>query len=203
VYNNGMGQVLITMGAMLVLQELVKVPFGQNSVAANAPTYLTHSWIVGHVVIVEYQLVLILLGIMVYLLLHWLLKHTRLGLTIRAGIHNPELVQARGIQIRLVFTCVVVLGAALAGLAGALSSPYFGAITPDIGINMQLDAFIIVVVGGLGSLNGSFIGSLLIGMVTAFVSYYFPSLAVLVDVMVMAVVLFIRPHGLFGDREAV
>lgn len=200
VYRDETGQVLITMGVMVVLSELVKIPFGINAVSDNVPPMLAHSWLSGHFVLVEYQVVTLIAGAVVYVALKWLLHRTRLGMTIRAGVGNPELVQARGIAIRHVFTAVFVLGAALAGLAGALAGPYFGSVSPTMGFDMQLNAFIIVVVGGIGSLDGSLVGSLLIGVATAFVSYEYSSLAVLVNVLVMAIVLLIRPHGLFGER---
>jgi branched-chain amino acid transport system permease protein len=198
---DGTQQLLITMGIFIVLSELVKIPFGRNPINANTPVALNHSWMFGHVVIVEYQVFVLLIGLVVYLGLWLLLKRTRLGLVVRAGVANPELVEARGIAVRRVFTAVFVLGAALAGLAGALAGPYFGSVMPEMGMDMQLNAFIIVVLGGLGSLNGSLVGSLLIGIATAVVSYYASSLAVLSSVIVMAIVLVIRPHGLFGSRE--
>jgi len=201
IYGQGTQQLLITMGIFILLSELVKIPFGRNPVNSNPPSGLDKSWLIGHVVVVQYQVFTIIVGLVVYVLLQLLLQRTRIGLTVRAGVANPELVEARGIPIRRVFTAVFVLGAALAGFAGALAGPYFGSITPDMGFSMQLDAFIIVVLGGLGSLTGSLVGSLLIGVATAVVSYYASSLAVLASVVLMAIVLVIRPHGLFGSKE--
>lgn len=201
VYREGTQQLLITMGILIVLTESVKLPFGPNPLNAVTPKMLSKSWMVHGVVIVEYQVFTMVIGLLVYLLLQSVLHQTRLGLVIRAGVRNPQLVAARGVPIRRVFTAMFVSGSALAGFAGALAAPYFGSVTPDMGMNMQLNAFIIVVLGGLGSLNGSLVGSLLIGVATAVVSYYAPSLAMLVSVVVMAVVLMVRPHGLFGDKE--
>ncbi|MHB1683887.1 MAG: branched-chain amino acid ABC transporter permease [Bacilli bacterium] len=202
VYRNETGQLLVTMGIMLILTEFIKIPFGPNELSANTPASLSNSWLVGHVVIIEYQVFMIAAGVVVFLLLQWMLIKTRIGVIIRAGIHNPELVEACGIPIRRVFTLMFAVGAGLGGLAGALAGPYFGAVTPDMGFSMQLNAFIIVVIGGMGSLAGSFVGSMIVGIVTAFVSYYYSSLAVLVDVVVMVIVLLLRPQGLFGKREA-
>ncbi|MCY0875876.1 MAG: branched-chain amino acid ABC transporter permease [Firmicutes bacterium] len=202
VYHNENGQLLVTMGIMLILTELIKVPFGPSELSSNTPTDLSNSWLVGQVVIVQYQLFMIGASIVVFILLLWILHKTRLGMIVRAGVYNPELVEACGIAIGRVFTIVFALGAGLAGLAGALAGPYLGAVTPTMGFDMQLSAFIIVVVGGLGSLTGSFIGSMIIGILTAVVSFYFSSLAVLVNVVVMVIVLLIRPQGLFGERES-
>lgn len=201
IYGQGTQQLLLTMGIFIVLSELVKFPFGQNPVSSVTPTHLGKSWMFGHVVIVEYQAFAIVVGLAVYLMLLLMMQRTRLGLIVRAGVTNPELVQARGIPIARVFSIVFVIGAALAGFAGALAGPYFGSVTPEMGMDMQLNAFIIVVLGGLGSLNGSMVGSLLIGIATAVVSYYASSLAVLSSVILMAIVLVIRPHGLFGSKE--
>lgn len=202
VYRDETGQLLITMGIMVLLSEMVKIPFGINALSSDVPPALGHSWLAGHFVLVEYQMFALAMGVIVYVGLKLVLRRTKIGITIRAGVGNPELVEARGIPIRKVFTAVFVVGAALAGFAGALAGPYFGSVTPDMGFDMQLNAFIIVVVGGIGSLDGSLVGSLLIGIVTAFVSYFFSSFAVLVNVAVMAIVLLIRPQGLFGERGA-
>lgn len=203
IYGQGTQQLLITMGIFVLLSELVKIPFGRNPVSSSAPNWVDKSWLIGHVIIIQYQVFAIAIGIVVYLLLLLLLQRTRIGLVVRAGVTNPELVEARGIAVRRVFTAVFVLGAALAGFAGALAGPYFGSVTPDMGFSMQLDAFIIVVLGGLGSLTGSMVGSVLIGVSTAVVSYYASSLAVVSSVVLMAIVLVIRPHGLFGSKEVV
>ncbi|WDL98250.1 branched-chain amino acid ABC transporter permease [Alicyclobacillus sp. ALC3] len=203
IYGQGTQQLLLTMGIFIILSELIKIPFGRDPINSSPPPVLGHSWIVGHVVIVEYQVFAVVAGALVYVALVLLLSRTRLGLVVRAGVTNPELVQSRGVAIKRVFTAVFVLGAALAGFAGALAGPYFGSVTPGMGMDMQLNAFIIVVLGGLGSLKGSLVGSLLIGVATAVVSYYASSLAVLSSVIVMAIVLVIRPNGLFGSKEVV
>lgn len=201
VYQDPTRQLLLTMGVLLVLTELLKIPFGRDPVGAITPSMLAKSWLLGHFVLVEYQVFTLGMGILVYVGLLLLLHRTRLGLVIRAGVANPDLVLARGVPIRRIFTSMFMLGAGLAGLAGALAGPYYGSVTPDMGMNMQLNAFIIVVLGGLGSLNGSVLGSLLIGVATAVVGYYAPSLAVLAAVLVMAMVLVVRPAGLFGEKE--
>lgn len=203
VYRNETGQLLITMGAMLILAESVKIPFGVNPLNVNTPSSLNGSWLAGGVVIIEYQVFMVAAGLAVFGLLQWMLRATRIGLVIRAGVYNPDLVEACGIPIQRVFTFLFAAGAGLAGLAGVLAGPYLGSVTPSMGFDMQLNAFIIVVVGGLGSLSGSFVGSMLIGILTAFVSFYFSSFAVLVNVAVMMIVLLIRPHGLFGGRETI
>ncbi|MCI0183760.1 MAG: branched-chain amino acid ABC transporter permease [Acidibacillus sp.] len=201
VYGDGNQQLLVTMGILIVLTEIIQILFGRDPVLSEAPPFLNHSWIIGHVILVEYPLFTIVMAAIVFGLLMYILRKTRLGLIIRAGVDNRALVEARGIPIRRIFTVVFILGAALAGFAGALSGPYYGAVTPSMGLDMQLNAFIIVVLGGLGSLIGSLVGSLLIGLATAIVSYYTPSFAVLANVLLMTTILLIRPQGLFGEGE--
>ncbi|QQE77516.1 branched-chain amino acid ABC transporter permease [Alicyclobacillus sp. SO9] len=196
-------QLLMTMGVLMVLTELIKLPFGRNPVNSSAPRVLTHSWLFGHFALIEFQVLTIFAGIAVYILLQILLRKSRLGMIVRAGVQNSELVQARGIPIHTIFTTVFTFGAALAGLAGVLAGPYFGSISPEAGMSMQLNAFIIVVLGGLGSLNGSVVGSVFVGLATAVTSYFAPALAVLAGVVVMAAVLVVRPEGLFGEKGGV
>jgi branched-chain amino acid transport system permease protein len=200
-YGEGTQQLLITMGVLIVLSELVKLPFGPNPVSAPAPQSLSRSWVVGGVPVVAYEGFVILMGILVFAALQGLLRGTRLGALIRAGVSNPDLLAARGVPVRRVFTGVFAMGAALAALAGVLAGPWYGAVTPQMGMDMQLNAFVIVVLGGLGSVGGSLAGSLLVGLATAVVSYFAPSLAVLASVVVMGAVLVVRPHGLMGQRE--
>lgn len=201
VYQNGTGQLLITMGAMLVLSEAIKIPFGSNELSSGTPIALAQSWLIGQVVIIEYQIFIIIISVVIFFAMKWVLQKTKIGITIRAGVHNPDLVEAQGIPLKRLFSLVFVAGSVLAGIAGALSGPYFGSVTPTMGFDTQLNAFIIIVVGGLGSLEGAFVGSFLIGIVTAIVSYYTPSLAILVNVLVMAAVLLVRPQGLWGELE--
>ncbi|PWI57599.1 branched-chain amino acid ABC transporter permease [Sulfoacidibacillus thermotolerans] len=203
VYGDGNQQLLLTMGVLILLSELIEIPFGRDPVLATVPPILHHSWVIDHVTIVAYSLFTIGMGACIFGILVYLLQKTRVGLIIRAGVNNQSLVEARGIPIRRLFTIVFLLGAALAGFAGALAGPYYGSITPSMGMDMQLNAFITVVLGGLGSLSGSLIGSLLIGLTTSFVSYYTPSFAVLANVLLMTLVLLVRPQGLFGEGEIV
>ncbi|MCL6517371.1 branched-chain amino acid ABC transporter permease [Alicyclobacillus sp.] len=200
-YGDATQQLLITMGVLMVLSELVRLIFGPNPISAPAPTSLGRSWVVNGVPLVAYEGFVILFGAAVFAILQGVLRGTRLGALIRAGVSNPELLAARGIPVRRVFTAVFAIGAGLAALAGGLSGPWFGAVTPDMGMDMQLTAFVIVVLGGLGSVGGSLLGSLVVGITTAIVSYFAPSLAVLAGVVVMALVLVVRPHGLMGQRE--
>jgi branched-chain amino acid transport system permease protein len=117
---------------------------------------------------------------------------------IRAGLQSPEHVQAIGIDIKKYFTLVFAAGSALAGLGGALYMPLVGNVVSTAGINNQILAFIVVVIGGLGSFMGSFYGSVFLGLMGVGVALLFPALSVVANVLIMALVLVFRPDGLFG-----
>lgn len=198
VYGNHVAQMLLTMGLMLVLGELVKVIWGPNILTSPAPQSLGGSWELGGVVIIKYRIFTIIVGAVTALTLYLLLSRTRLGIIVRAGVENPEMVQALGINIKRVFTLVFALGCGLAALGGAIMGPLGGAISPTMGLENQLLAFIVVVIGGLGSYVGSLVGALLVGLMGALVSWFMPEAALAVNVALMAVVLLLKPTGLFG-----
>ncbi|CEP66658.1 ABC transporter, permease [Moorella glycerini] len=198
VFGNHLSQILLTMGLMLVLGELVKVVWGPNMLTSPPPGFLEGSWEFGGIVLIKYRLFTIVVGLVVALAVYILLTRTRLGIIVRAGVENPEMVQALGIDIRKVFTMVFALGAGLAALGGAIMGPLGGSISPTMGLDNQLLAFIVVVTGGLGSFVGSLVGALLVGLIGAAVSWFVPEAALAVNVLLMALVLLVKPTGLFG-----
>ncbi|SMB99176.1 amino acid/amide ABC transporter membrane protein 1, HAAT family [Thermanaeromonas toyohensis ToBE] len=198
VYGSHVSQMLLTMGLMLVLTELVRVLWGPNILTSPGPKWLEGSWDFGGIILVKYRLFTIAVGILIALLVYFLLQRTRLGIIVRAGVENREMVQALGIDIRKIFTLIFALGAGLAALGGAMMGPLNGAISPTMGMDNQLLAFIVVVIGGLGSFIGSLAGALLVGLMGALVSWFAPEAALTVNVLLMAVVLLVRPRGLFG-----
>lgn len=200
VYGNPVRQILITMGVMLVLSELIKVFFGPNPLPTPVPSLLDGSWAIGNVVIIKYRVFIILMGLLIFGGLTYLLNRTKIGLIIRAGVSNKEMVQAMGIHIQRVFTLVFMLGAGLAALGGALLGPYSGTIQPGIGMENQLLAFIVVVIGGMGSIAGSALAGILVGLAGSFMAFYFPEGALAVNVLLMALVLLLKPKGLFNFR---
>ena len=200
VYGNPVRQILITMGVMLVLSELIKVFFGPNPLPTPVPALLDGSWAIGNVVIIKYRIFIILMGLLIFGGLTYLLNRTKIGLIIRAGVSNKEMVQAMGIHIKRVFTLVFMLGAGLAALGGALLGPYSGTIQPGIGMENQLLAFIVVVIGGMGSIAGSALAGILVGLAGSFMAFYFPEGALAVNVLLMALVLLLKPKGLFNFR---
>lgn len=198
VYTNTMSQIQVTMGLLLVMNECIKVFFGPNQVSVRLPDYLEQSWLLGGVILIKYRLFVIAIGILVFLGVQYMLKRTRLGLIVRAGVMNKEMVQALGINIKKVFLYVFILGSSMAALGGMLFAPYSGVIHAGIGMDYGILAFIVVVIGGMGSIVGSAMAALLVGVLGAFMTYFVPSVALAVNMLLMFGVLMFRPAGLFG-----
>ncbi|MCF6092806.1 branched-chain amino acid ABC transporter permease [Microaerobacter geothermalis] len=202
VYGNHIQQILITLGVMLVLSEMLKVVWGPNQLSARPPGYLDGSWSMGGVILIKYRLFIIIIGVLVFIGLQYLLNRTRLGLIVRAGVMNKEMVQALGINIKKIFVLVFMLGSALAALGGVLLGPYSGVIYAEMGMEFAILAFIVVIIGGMGSITGSALAAILVGLSGAFMAYYVPDAALAVNMLLMAVVLIFKPSGLFDGQKA-
>jgi branched-chain amino acid transport system permease protein len=200
VYGNHVQQILITLGLMLVLSELLKVVWGPNQISATPPDYLKGSWEIGGVIIIKYRLFIIFVGLLVFGGIQYLLSKTKIGLIVRAGVMNKEMVQALGINIQKVFMFVFMVGAGMAALGGVLLGPYSGVIHAEMGFEFAILAFIVVVIGGMGSFKGSLLAAALVGLSGSFMAYYVPDLALAANMLLMAVVLIFRPQGLFGMK---
>ncbi|CAG9607356.1 branched-chain amino acid ABC transporter permease [Pseudoneobacillus rhizosphaerae] len=200
VYGNHVQQILITLGLMLVLSEMLKVVWGPNQISANPPDYLVGSWEIGGVIIIKYRLFIIFVGLLVFAAVQFLLSKTKIGLVVRAGVMNKEMVQALGINIQKVFMFVFMIGAGMAALGGVLLGPYSGVIHAEMGLEFAILAFIVVVIGGMGNFKGSLLAAALVGLSGSFMAYYVPDLALAANMLLMAVVLVFRPQGLFGMK---
>jgi len=198
VYGNIGAQILITIGLQIVFTELVRVFWGARVIAVARPEFLQGVSNFSGVIIVHYRIFLIAVGILVAIAGHFILTGTRAGMIIRAGVQNSEMVGALGININRYFTLVFAVGAALAGLGGALFAPIGGTVSPEIGNSSQLLAFIVVIIGGMGNFMGSALGSLFLGVMMALIGWTIPDLALIAPVTLMALVLIFRPQGLFG-----
>ncbi|RLQ97255.1 branched-chain amino acid ABC transporter permease [Falsibacillus albus] len=197
VYGNHVQQILITLGFMLVLSELLKVVWGPNQISAKTPDYLAGSWEIGNVILIKYRLFIIIVGIIMFLCIQFILKRTKVGLIVRAGVMNKDMVQALGINIKRVFMLVFMVGSAMAALGGVLLAPYSGVIHAEMGMEFAILAFVVVVIGGMGSFPGSLFASVLVGLSGSFMAYYLPDLSLAVNMLLMAVVLIFKPSGLF------
>ena len=201
VYGNHVQQILITLGFMLVLSEMLKVVWGPNQIAAKVPTYLAGSWEFGDVLIIKYRFFIIVMGFLIFGIFQYILKRTKIGLIVRAGVLNKDMVQALGININRVFLLVFMTGSALAALGGVLFAPYSGVIYAEMGMEFAILAFIVVVIGGMGSFPGSLFAAILVGLTSSYMAYYVPVLSLAVNMMLMAIVLIFRPQGLFKAKE--
>ncbi|WP_203248802.1 branched-chain amino acid ABC transporter permease [Sporosarcina beigongshangi] len=200
VYGNHVQQILITLGFMIVLTEMLKVVWGPNQIAAKVPPYLAGSWEFGDVLIIKYRLFIIVVGFLIFGVFQFILKKTKIGLIVRAGVLNKDMVQALGINIKRVFLFVFMTGAALAALGGVLFAPYSGVIYAEMGMEFAILAFIVVVIGGMGSFPGSLLAAILVGLAGSYMAYYVPALSLAVNMILMAIVLIFRPQGLFTAK---
>ena len=198
VYGNHLFQILITFGVTIVLVELIRVFWGPNDEVMTVPLTFRGNWDIFDVIIARYRIICILIGITVYAVIQLILKKTKIGTIVRAGVENIEMVQAMGHNIFLLFTGVFAVGAALAALGGLSMSIFSLQVYPDMGSTYLLFAFIVVIIGGLGSVTGSLVGALIVGLSYNYVAYLVPWAAAGVNILIMIVILLIRPTGLFA-----
>ena len=191
--------ILVTVGLALVVQELVILQWGPLGDSVAVPDLLQGVVMWGGFVYPKYRLFVIGFTAVLALLLWWLLEGTRLGSAVRAGSESTEMVSLLGLNVFAIFSLVFALGAATAALAGVLAAPIRGA-EPFRGIEALGVAFVIVVVGGLGSFSGALVGGILIGIVQSVMSTLWPEGARLMIYVAMAAVLLLRPHGLLGRK---
>jgi branched-chain amino acid transport system permease protein len=205
-YGRQVSQILVTIGLDLALVGLLLGIYGSNARVITVPAWLTGVTSLGSERIPNGDFVALGTGVAVLAALAWFLRRTRYGIIIRAGAENRDMVRALGINVGRAFTLVFTIGGAAAGLAGLLNSVVFngGLVDPSQGDQLLIFAFIVVVIGGLGSLAGSAIAAVLVGLVQVYVSFYAGASAGLAQlgnvsvVLVLAIVLLARPGGLLG-----
>lgn len=191
-------QVLITYGLILIFDELAVIIWGKDVQPAEIPALLRGSLHLSDTLIYPvYRLVLAAVGLLCALGLYFAIAKTRLGMIVRAGSHDRGMVSALGINVAPVFALVFGLGAALAALAGILAAPILS-VSPGMGDKIIIIAFVVVVIGGIGSIKGAFVGALLVGLFDSFGKILFPNVSSLVIYALMAFILVWRPNGLFG-----
>jgi branched-chain amino acid transport system permease protein len=192
-------QVLVTVGLALAIVALLSGIWGTDPKVYPVPSWMTDTSSVAGASIPHGRVVTVLVGLVVLGLFVLFLRRTRYGLVVRAGVENRAMVTALGIDVRRAFTLVFTLGGAAAGLAGALAGVYFGSVTPGLGSSLLIYAFIVVVIGGLGSVPGSALAAAVVGLVQQFTNYYAASgIGDLSVVLLLAAVLLVRPQGLLG-----
>lgn len=201
VYGRELEQVLLTFGLSFIFADLVKWIWGSSPLTLPVPEALDVSLNVGGMMFPAYRIFVILVGCLLAVLLWYIESKTRIGAIIRAGVDDREMLSALGININVVFTCMFAVGAALAGLSGVLGGPIIGMY---VGIDAEIlvSSLVIVVVGGLGTWKGAFIGAIVIGVVDTLGRVWFPSFTMAMVFLIMIAVLLMKPNGLFGRGAA-
>ena len=190
-------QVLMTLGLALMMDDAALVIFGGDTFTVPIPDFLKGPLEVFGLTYPRYRLFVLLIGILVFALLWLLMNRTRLGALIRAGVDDPETVEAMGVNIRKVFIATFMLGMALAGVAGALGGAFLS-LYPSADSEILVYSLAVVIIGGRGSLGGAAVGSLAVAMLSTFGQVWFPELSYFVIFGPMALLLAFRPTGLFG-----
>ena len=189
---------LLTFGLSVAIPDFMKVIFGLIGKPVSYPEALSGSTTLGPLTFSNYRLFVIFFTMAILISLWLFLKKSDLGMIIRAATRDRLMVQVLGINTSRIWSIGFALGIGLAALAGAISAPMMAA-TPDMGVEMTMVAFVVTVVGGLGSLGGAIVGGLLIGVIVAFTSLFAGEYSTVAMYFCMAVILLIRPSGLFGE----
>ena len=197
VYGQHLKQILITMGGMIIGEEIIKVIWGPLQIALPLPEAMRGSLLWGDASLEKYRLMAVVVGLIVFALQAWTLSQTKVGLLIRAGVQDREMVEALGYKIRRLFVGVFVVGSGLAGLGGVMWGLYQQNVVPQIGAQVNVLIFIVIIMGGLGSTGGALIGALMVGLMANYTGFLLPKLALFSNIALMAVILLWRPQGVY------
>lgn len=199
-YERHIEQVLVTVGLALASVALFQGIWGTDPQYVTGPAWLAQTTEVMGARIPNNRFLLIAVAAAVLLTLLLFLRYTRFGLVIRAGVENRSMVTALGIDVRRAFTLVFTIGGAAAGIGGVLASHYFGYVSPEMGASLLIFAFIVTVIGGLGSLAGAALAAVFVAVIQQFANFYLGGTGDIMVVLLLAVVLLVRPRGLLGRR---
>ena len=197
VYGQHLKQILITMGGMIIGEEVIKVIWGPLQIALPLPEAMRGSLLWGDASLEKYRLMAVVVGLIVFALQAWTLSQTKVGLLIRAGVQDREMVEALGYKIRRLFVGVFVVGSGLAGLGGVMWGLYQQNVVPQIGAQVNVLIFIVIIMGGLGSTGGALIGALMVGLMANYTGFLLPKLALFSNIALMAAILLWRPQGVY------
>jgi branched-chain amino acid transport system permease protein len=193
-------ELLLTFGLAYIITELVKWIWGNYPLAVNVGGFLSDSVHIFGVLYPVYRIFIFCCSVLVGFIMALILYKTRLGIILRASVNDGEMVSALGVNVPLVLTGVFGFGAALSGLAGVIAGPLLTTY-PGMAQEILIDAFVVIVVGGFGSLGGAVVASLLIGQLQSFGVLLFPNLSLALVYLLMAAVLIVKPSGLFGEKQ--
>jgi len=197
VYGQHLKQILITMGGMIIGEEIIKMMWGPQTITLPLPESLRGAFLLGDAAIEKYRVVALVVGLIVLGGMLWVLNRTKLGLLIRAGVEDREMVESLGYRIRHLFVGVFVAGSMLAGLGGVLWGMYQQSIVPQLGAQVNVLIFIVIMIGGLGSTVGCLIGALLVGLIANYTGFLMPKAALFSNIALMVAILLWRPQGVY------
>jgi branched-chain amino acid transport system permease protein len=197
VYGQHLKQILITTGGLIVAEQLIHVIWGGDQKPMTLPTALRGAIVIGNVAVEKFRLLAVAIGLIIFLGMMLLLNRSKLGLLIRAGVENGEMVEALGYRIRRLFAVVFVAGSALAGLGGTMWALYRETLTAGIGSEVIVLVFIVIIIGGLGSVGGCFLGAILVAQMANYTGYLAPKVALASNIGLMVAILMWRPQGLY------
>lgn len=192
---------LLTFGLAMVLEQALRMIFGATPLPFSIPDFLRGQILLGDFIYSIYRFAILVVALAAIVGLWFLLQRTPFGRVVRAGVQDPDMVGALGISLRRYLTAVAALGIGLAGLAGAMMAPITG-VHPAMGNEIIIAAFVVVVIGGLGSFWGVIVAAVLVGVVRGLTVYFYPPAAEASMYLLMLLVLLLRPRGLFGERIA-
>ncbi len=198
VYGNHLKQILITMGGMIIGEELIKVIWGPLQIPLPLPAGMRGSLYLGDAAVEKYRLIAVVVGVLVFALLLWTLTRTKIGLLIRAGVQDREMVESLGYRIRVLFVGVFMVGSALAGLGGVMWGLYQQNVVPQMGAQVNVLIFIVLIIGGLGSTTGALVGALLVGLMANYTGFLVPKMALFSNILLMMAILLWRPQGVYA-----
>ncbi|MCY1518145.1 High-affinity branched-chain amino acid transport system permease protein LivH [compost metagenome] len=197
VYGQHLKQILITMGGMIIGEEIIKMLWGPQTISLPLPEAMRGAFLLGDAAIEKFRIVALVTGLLVLGGMLWLLNRTKLGLLIRAGVEDREMVESLGYRIRHLFVGVFVAGSMLAGLGGVLWGMYQQSVVPQLGAQVNVLIFIVIMIGGLGSTVGCLIGALLVGLMANYTGFLLPKAALFSNIALMVAILLWRPQGVY------
>lgn len=193
-------QALLTLGIVYISANLFLWIWGPWTKTGAPPDLLASSINIGNISFPLYRFAIIIIGLLIFAALWWLQERTRAGAIVRAGIDDKEMTEGMGINYRLVCSTVFFIGTFVGGLTGFLSSPWLGA-EPNMGFPLLLLALIAVIIGGLGTVQGTLLGAVVVGLINSFGKAYVPNMALFLPYIVFLLILLVRPRGLLGRRN--
>jgi branched-chain amino acid transport system permease protein len=202
VYGAHLKQILVTVGGLIVVEQLIYVIWGPDEIFLTRPETLKGAITFAGAALEKFRILAVVFGLVLFVAMRLVLRRTKIGLIVRAGVQNGEMVETLGYRLRLVFIGVFVAGSALAGLGGVMWGLYQEVISAGMGERMMILVFIVVIIGGLGSVEGAFIGALLVGLMQNYTAFLEPKLALVSNIALMTAILMWRPQGMMPVVKA-